>query len=110
MNYESIMNKVGDHSTEGKISFLLEELPDLWRNEYQQVSQRQVSVVRIRHNSFEYIYDNYSYLEATGAIPYSLVEDRLVAVLGLSAPQLSDRDNYRLRGWVGPTEKLIDWN
>jgi len=47
-----------------------------------------------------------AYLEATGAIKYSLVEDRLVAVLGLSAPQSMGRDDYRLRGWVGPTEKI----
>jgi hypothetical protein len=105
MNYENIMNTVGGRPTEGKISFLREELPYLWRDEYQQLSQREVSLVRIRHNSFEYLYDNYSYLEAIGAIPYSLIEDRVVAVLGLSAPQSNDRDDYRLRGWVGPTEK-----
>jgi hypothetical protein len=105
MNYENIMNTVGGRPTEGKISFLREELPHLWRDEYQQLSQREVSLVRIRHNSFEYLYDNYSYLEAIGAIPYSLIEDRVVAVLGLSAPQSNDRDDYRLRGWVGPTEK-----
>ena len=39
-------------------------------------------------------------------IPYSLVEDRLVGVLGLSAPQIRVRDDYRLKGWVGPTEKM----
>lgn len=101
MNYENIMNTVGGRPTEGKISFLREELPHLWRYEYQQLSQREVSLVRIRHNSFEYLYDNYAYLEAIGAIPYSLIEDRVMAVLGLSAPQSSDRDDYRLRGWGG---------
>lgn len=106
MDYNAILNRVTHHSIEAKISFLLEELPHLWRNEYQEMSKREVSLVRIRHSSFQYIYDNYSYLESTGAIPYSLVEDRLVGVLGLSAPQVSVRDDYRLRGWVGPTEKI----
>jgi hypothetical protein len=106
MDYDAIVNRVTSHSTEAKISFLMEELPHLWRNAYQEMSKRAVSLVRIRHSSFEYVYDNYSYLEATGAIPYSLVEDRLVGVLGLSARQVRARDDYRLRGWVGPTEKM----
>lgn len=105
MDYQSLFDRAVGDSTEAKIAFFLEELAHRWRDEYQQLSQRPVSLVRIRHNSFEYIYDNYSYLEATGSIPYSLIEDRLVAVLGLSAPQAVPRDDYRLRGWVGPTEK-----
>lgn len=105
MDYPSIIHKIDALSIEKRVAFLLEELPSLWRNEYLQMTQRAVSLVRIRHNSFEYIYDNYSYLEATGAIPYSLVEDRLVAVLGLASPKVGTRDDYRLRGWVGPTEK-----
>jgi len=106
MDYEAILNKVTGHPVEAKISFLMEELPHLWRRAYEAMSKRQVSLVRIRQSSFEYIYDNYCYLEASGVIPYSLVEDRLVGVLGLSAPQPRLRDDYRLRGWVGPTEKV----
>jgi hypothetical protein len=105
MDYHALIARVSDNSMETKIAFLTEELPHLWGVEYQQISRREVSVVCVRHNSFEYIYDNYSYLEATGAIPYSLIEDRVVAVLGLSTPQSISRDDYRLRGWVGPTEK-----
>src|SRR5713226_7407055 len=104
MDYHGLISRVSDYSMENKIVLLMEELPHLWRDEYQRMSKREVSLVRIRHNSFEYIYDNYSYLEATGVIQHSLVEDRLVAVLGLSAPQSMGRDDYRLRGWVGPTE------
>src|SRR5438270_256443 len=88
MDYNAMLNRVTHHSIEAKLSFLLEELPHLWRNKYLEMSKREVSLVRIRHSSFEYIYDNYSYLEVTGAIPYSLVKDRLVGVLGLSAPQV----------------------
>jgi len=106
MDYNAILGRVTHHSIGAKISFLQEELPHLWRDEYLEMSKREVSLVRIRQSSFEYIYDNYSYLEATGAIPYSLVEDRLVGVFGLSAPEVRIRDDYRLRGWVGPTEKM----
>jgi hypothetical protein len=40
------------------------------------------------------------------------VESRLVAVMGLSAPDKKARDDYRLRGWVGPTQKMYgpDWD
>ena len=98
MDYNAILDRATHHSIEAKISFLLKELPHLWRNEYQEMSKREVSLVRIRHSSFEYIYDNYSYLEATGVIPYSLVEDRLVGVLGLSAPQLTREKNLNEKG------------
>lgn len=84
----------------------MEELPYLWRDAYEKMTLRPTSIVRIRHNSFNYIYDNYSYLESTGAVPYDpVIEDRLVAVLGLSGPRKMARDDYRLKGWVGPTEK-----
>jgi len=106
VDYQSLFDRVVGDSMETKIASLMEELPQLWRDKYQQMSQRSVSLVRVRHNSFEYIYDNYSYLEATGSVPYSLIEDRLVAVQGLSAPEAGARDDYRLRGWVGPTEKI----
>src|SRR6266403_1631158 len=105
VDYQSLFDRVVGDSMETKISSLMEALPQLWHDKYQQMSQRSVSLVRVRHNSFEYIYDNYSYLEAIGSVPYSLIEDRLVAVQGLSAPQAGARDDYRLRGWVGPTEK-----
>ena len=34
-------------------------------------------------------------------------EDRLVVAFGRSAPGKRSRDDNRLRGWVGPTEKLF---
>jgi hypothetical protein len=39
-------------------------------------------------------------------MPYDpAVEDRLVAFLGKSARRGNARDDYRLKGWVGPTNK-----
>jgi hypothetical protein len=106
LDYQSFVDKAGDCSTKELIAFLLEELPYLWRDAYEKMILRQTSIVRLRHSTFEYIYDNYSYLESTGAVPYDpVIEDRLVAVLGLSRPRKAARDDYRLKGWVGPTEK-----
>jgi len=106
VDYQYVLNKIGDCSVQAVTAFLMEELPYLWRDAYEKMSLRPTSIVRIQQNSFNYIYDNYSYLEATGAVAYDLViEDRLVAVLGLSEPKKMARDDYRLKGWVGPTEK-----
>jgi hypothetical protein len=106
-DYESLMACVAACSTAEKITFLEEQLPTLWGDAYQRTCHRATSLLRIRYNAFEFIYDNYSYLEVNGTIPYSLIEDRLVAVLGTSEPPSSTRDDYRLKGWVGPTERIF---
>jgi hypothetical protein len=107
IDYDALMAPIAASSMADKITFLQTHLPLLWRDEYQRMSQRETSLVRIRHNSFEFIYDNYSYLEVSGTVPYSLVEDRLVAVCGISESPSIIRDDYRLKGWVGPTEKTF---
>jgi hypothetical protein len=107
LDYQLILEKAGDCSTETIIVFLMEELPYLWCEAYQKMIPRPTNIIRIRYNNFEYIYDNYSFLEANGTVPHDLnVEDRLVAVLGRSEPQKRTRDDYRLKGWVGATEKM----
>ena len=104
VDYVSVLREAHD-SGEEAIVFLSRELPNLWRDSYERTSNRRTSTVRIQKGPFEYIYDNYSYLESTGAVPYDpIIEDRLVAALGRSSPGKRCRDDYRLRGWVGPTE------
>lgn len=69
---------------------------------------RTVNIVRFRYGTFEYLYDDYAILEATRAVPYDpSIEARLVAVSGFSAPQKKKRDDYRLKGWVGATERTF---
>jgi hypothetical protein len=96
---------MGD-SLEARVTALPKLLTQLWHDVYVDTSKRSTSIVRIKNASFEYIYDNYSYLESTGAVDYDpVMEDRLVVAYGRSSPALRVRDDYRLRGWVGPTEK-----
>ncbi len=53
----------------------------------------------MQRGSFEYIYDYYATLEASGAVPYSLdAWARLVGVLGRSEPKIEKRDAASLRG------------
>ena len=105
LDYSDLSRRIGSSSIEDVIIVLARELPYLWRDAYDRHGARRTSIVRIQDNSFEYIYDNYSYLESTGVVPYDpAIEDRLVAAVGRSLSGLRPRDDYRLRGWVGPTE------
>lgn len=106
LDYQAVLVAIPG-TLEDKIAALAEELPYLWREAYVLTSNRSTSIVRIADGSFEYLYDNYSYLEASGTVPYdSAIEDRVVAVCGRSTPLSRPRDDYRLRGWVGATEKM----
>lgn len=108
LDYRSFLEEVGECSVEETVAFLLEELPYLWRDAYMEMTSHRTNIVRLRHGAFEYIYDDYASLEASGAVPYDLkAEARLVAVLGRSEPRKTGRDDYRLKGWVGPTEKMF---
>ncbi len=83
---------------------LREELPDLWLGLYVGMTPRRLNVVTFTHGTFDYIYDDYATLEATGlAQPDGVSEARLVGAVGYSKPSHGRRDDSRLRGWVGPT-------
>lgn len=108
LDYRSFLGEVGECPIEETIAFLLEELPYLWRDAYREMTSHQTNIIRMRHGAFEYIFDDLDSLEASGAVPYDLkAEARLVAVIGRSEPRERQRDDYRLRGWVGPTEKTF---
>jgi hypothetical protein len=110
LDYEPLIREAGECSIEALISSLAEKLPYVWRDAYVQMTPRATEIVRMQRGTFEYIYDDYATLEATGVVPYSAdAEARLVAVLGRSEPKTEARDDSRLRGWVGPTQKMFGW-
>jgi hypothetical protein len=70
-------------------------------------------VLRFRRGTFEYMYDDYVPEETSTTVPNDLgKEARLAAAFGISQPSESARDDYRLRGWVGATEKIFgkEWD
>lgn len=84
--------------------YLRKELPYLWRDAYLEMTPRPTNIVLFTHGTFDYIYDDYATLKATGVLePDSITEARLVAAVGVSQPNPAQRDDSRLRGWVGPT-------
>ncbi len=90
---------------------MAEELPHQFHEKYLLMTPRRSNLCRYFFKGFEYIYDDYSQLEATGVVPYSpTIESRVVGVLGRSRPTREPRDASRLKGWVGDTEKFLGEN
>src|SRR5580658_3764424 len=86
--------------------YVAEELPYVWLDAYLRLTSRPANALRVALGSFVYLFDDYASLEATGAVPRDTTsEGRLIAAFGISSPQASARDDYRLKGWVGPTER-----
>ncbi len=72
------------------------------------MTPRPTEILRITQGSFEYIYDAFDLLVAQGLVPDDPdTESRLVVAVGFSAPPEKQRDDPRLRGWVGPTETIF---
>ena len=95
------------------LGYFEQHLPYICRDAYQTRTRRPAVFLRVRHDTFEYVFDHYTSLEATGVVSYSKSEEsRLVVAFGRSAPKKVSRDDYRLRGWVGPTERAFgrEWD
>ena len=106
--YEGLIDESAGLGGEDLIAYWVEQLPYLCRDEYLASTLRPTEILRFRQGSFEYVVDHYTALEHRGEVPYSAWdEDRLVVASGRSAPQRRRRDDARLRGWVGPTNKAF---
>src|SRR5688572_2558179 len=113
IDYRAVASDAHATSLQELIEYLRAELPHAWLSEYVAASHRQTNVMTFRHGAFEYVYDHYTALEASGEVAYdATAESRLVAVCGVSAQRKSPRDDYRLRGWVGPTGRMFgsEWD
>lgn len=113
LDYEGILNEA---DKENLIPWLRDELARSWIDFYRSVmTTRKLRVVRIAFKTFEYIVDNWQELESNGEVPHSPTdESRLVVAFGTSNPQseIRKRHDRRLRGYLGPTEKVYgkEWD
>jgi hypothetical protein len=111
IDYVSLFKEAGEESIETATTFLMRKLPFVWHDTYLRMSPRETDIVRFQYGAFEYIYDDYASLETSGAVRYDpRKEARLVGVSGYSTPKETKRDDSRLKGWVGPTEKTFGRN
>lgn len=95
------------------IDYLSDELPYLWTTEYMETCNRITDISRIAIGSFEYLFDDSVTLEAKGLIDVAeKIEARVVAAFGTSVRLNKPRDDYRLRGWIGPSNTAFgkEWD
>jgi len=89
-------------------NLLMQRFRAFWVDNYTKQSDRLTSLCSISHGSFEFVYDDTDALIDRGILPEDTnIQSRIVVAYGTSTPQTFDRDDYRLRGWVGPTEKIF---
>jgi hypothetical protein len=104
INYENIMSTRDGRTGEILIAWLWNELVNVFRDSYLEMTPRKTEIVRITQGAFEYLYDDYSSLETQGLVPYHpTMEARIVAAMGRSTPREPKRDDGRLRNWSGNT-------
>ncbi len=94
--YENLLQDAGDASTEEINSFLKIELPWLWSDHYRGYCKPFGDICIVQIGAFEYIMDDRSLLG---------YESRIITAFGVSLPNKTKRDDYRLRGWVGKTNE-----
>jgi hypothetical protein len=108
IDYAVILERSNAHSPALLVDYLRSELPHKWLEDYHGATAKPTNVLQFQHGTFTYVYDHYAELEATGAVPVNpMAESRLVVVYGTTAPRVGGRDDYRLRGWVGRTERIF---
>lgn len=99
-DYSSLVAESAALKGEELVSLWTEQLPYYCRDEYLTSTLRPTEIVRIKHGTFEYIFDHYTLHEANGTVPYTIwEEDRLILVCGRSCkPTVARRrDDARLR-------------
>ncbi len=108
VDYEALLSAARAESETCAALILREQLLFKWRDLYVGTAAHATNIVRFQFRTFEYIFDHYSDLEATGEVPFDqTIQDRVVAVLGTSARAEEMRDAGRLRGWAWQTEEFL---
>lgn len=111
VEHKKLLNEVNQLSYEEVVVHLIRTLPSIWIEAYKKDCNHLTDICIITHGTFEFIYDDVDSLKVKGIVPEdSKNASRIVAILGKSLPMKKNRDDYRLRGWVGPTEKIYGRN
>lgn len=108
VNYAAVQLTIDALPDEDRAALLIDRLPPVWIDIYEENVAREVELYRLSSGQFQYTYDDHDALVAAGKIEDDTVsESRLVAAFGNSVPTTETRrkDDSRLKGWLGPTEK-----
>ena len=105
--YAKLLSYIDHLSYNEVVQQLESNLPFLWTDFYESQSERLCNIFVIHRGGFDFIFDEIDSLIAQGILPDDAnLSSRIVAAYGKSAPKISKRDDSRLRGWVGSTEKV----
>lgn len=108
VDYAAVLDEARLETPHNLAAYLRKYLPVDWRKLYASAVGRPTNIVRFPSGTFEYIFDIYSDLEAAGQVAFDqTVEDRVVAVFGISVPPCEPRAGRRMRGWLGETGELV---
>ncbi len=109
IDFGALLAEAPEGTYEEVAAFLKQELPTWCQRAYRSASSRPMNLVCIDRGDFEFLFDDYTALEDRGIVAYDPHEEsRVVAVYGRSVGgRRRKRDDYRLRGWVGATEKTF---
>jgi len=107
IDYNALLQVAPRSGYEDTAAFLQEDVLHLCHDRYCAAASRPLQIVCVPYGTFTYVFDAFETLEGRGEQYGSYEESRLVVACGRSAPQSSRRDDYRLRGRVGPTNEAF---
>ena len=106
IDYPSLCGSGRAHD-QALVTWLREQLPIKWRDVYAATSSHVANIVQIRRGTFDYFCDSYSTLEALGEVPFDQrVQDRVIGVLGTSAPTRNPRRGSLQNAWLAVPEEI----
>jgi len=95
-----------DGGVRGLIDYLISLIPFHWQLVYSANTRHQPNFIRFESGGYLYLFDHYSALEPSGEVAIDQsVQDRVIGVLGRSAPRRAPRRGRR-RTWAPPPEEL----
>jgi hypothetical protein len=108
IDYEQLCSELKTSVLEEMIPFLRDTLPDLWCDQYEQMTPTAANILEFDADGFAYLFDFSTELVRDGLVPEDqAVDDRVVAVFGASQQSSGKRDVSRMRGFLGPSSKIF---
>ncbi len=108
INYSSLCRSARAETVQALVLFLRENLPARWIEAYSASTSHPINVVKLKRGTFEYFYDLYSGLESLGEVSFDQrLRDRVIGVLGTSAPRRGPRRGSLQNGSLDLPEELV---
>jgi hypothetical protein len=108
INYSRLCRSARAETVPALVGFLRKQLPVKWIEAYAAKTSHVVNVVKLKRGTFEYYCDLYSGLEALGEVPFDQrIRDRVIGILGTSAPRRGPRRGSLRNGCLDLPEELV---